>query len=126
MPATHTPTKAEILDQLERLNRSPFRDILAEQLAAMPTAEQMRAYFAKYPDRAMQALTQAARLAGYSEKTEITQNIYAIIAGASDAELMARLTKALETLGTAQQQPAPKTIDHEAQPSEPTTSRTTE
>jgi hypothetical protein len=112
MPDTRALTKSEILDQLERLNRTPFQDWAAEIIGALPDAKAMRAYFAKYPDRAAQTLTQAARLAGYSEKTEINQtNIYAIINGASDAELMARLTKALETLGAAQ--PTAKTIEHE-------------
>jgi hypothetical protein len=110
MPATPTPTKTEILDHLERLNRTPFRDILAEALGCAPNAKAMRKYFNRFPDRFAQTITQFAKLAGYSEKTEINQtNIYAIIAGASDAELMARLTKALETLGT---QPTPKTIEH--------------
>jgi len=112
MPDTRALTKTEILDQLDRLNRQPFKDWLTDIIGALPDSDAMRKYFKKYPDRAAQTLTQAAKLAGFSDRAQINNtNIYAIVATASDAELMARLTKALETLGAAERQP--KTIDHQ-------------
>jgi hypothetical protein len=110
MPATYTPTKDEILDQLNRLSRDPFQQWTAEIIGALPTKEDMQAYFKKYPDRAAQTLTQVAKLSGYSEKTQINQtNIFAVVANASDAELMARLAKALEAI--EQRKTEPVTIE---------------
>lgn len=109
MPDTRALTKDEILDHLNRLSRGPFVDWMAEVMQAAPTAEDMKAYFAKYPDRAAQTMTQAAKLAGFNDRAAggSTTNIFAIVAGASDAELMARLAKALEAI---EGQKAPTTI----------------
>lgn len=103
LPATRP--RAEIEEQLANLDREPFRELLNECLRAFPDCEDMKEFFAKYPDRAAQTITQLARLAGYTEKTEVTHNnVFLAVKAMSDSELAIRLQnmgldmKALKTI----------------------------
>lgn len=73
------------------LDRSIFRPKLAKLLGIEPTEEALQEFANKAPDRYWQAVTQAAKLAGFTERQEITGNfsLQHRLDAMSDAEFFA-------------------------------------
>lgn len=84
-------------NDIQSLSRAPFRGILAEWVRGAPTQEDFRKLAEKQPDRAMQAGSIAAKMAGYQEsaKVEHEHNINVKIQQMSDAELYCELNRML-------------------------------
>jgi len=81
-----------IAQQLEALDRAPFRRMLAEVLGVKPTRAALAKFANKSPDRWAQALAILAQLSGYERgvlKLELTS-----IQGMSDIELMRQAAEA--------------------------------
>lgn len=78
---------AKVSEQLEALDRAPFRAMLAEFLGVQPTKAALRRFANKSPDRWAQALAILGSLAGFTkDSTQI--NIFAGVRGLTDAELL--------------------------------------
>ena len=75
---------------IARVDREPFRRLLAAFLQGAPRALDVRAQAERYPDRYVQALTQLARLAGYRD-THVSVSVTADLSALSDVELEARV-----------------------------------
>jgi hypothetical protein len=75
--------------QVTRMDRGPFRALLAEILSAAPSVESVRKQAERYPDRYVQALTQLGKLAGYREVTE--HRLTVEVSTMSDVELEQRV-----------------------------------
>jgi len=80
-------------------DRTDFVHLLADFLKAKPSEDALRSYAEKFPDRFMQGMAIAGRLAGFTEKLEVKHSgtlaaFVEEISGLSDAEL---LKKARET-----------------------------
>jgi hypothetical protein len=90
----------EILRDIERLSRKPFVDVLSNIIAAKPSLDELRVWAKKTPDRWAQSAAIFARCAGYTEKTEITNNFNILtIEKSSDAELWRNLIVLAKSLG---------------------------
>jgi hypothetical protein len=99
------------LGQITRLraySREPFRELLDQWLANGPTDEQIQKIAAKTPDRWTQGLAVIGRLAGYTERTEITRDVDVLhVSAMSDAALemkLAQVTAQLEAYAQPQTQ----------------------
>lgn len=97
-------------------------------LDAPPTEESIQDVANRSPDKWMQAVTMIAKLAGYSEQISLdhTHRHFVTLLECSDAELMERLTKALEKFGIDQETlnlkalaSDPKVIEHDSEPPSP-------
>ena len=60
-----------LLEHLQRMQVTPFRDALATFLEAAPEAEHVAAFGAKAPDRWAQAVTMLAKLSGYRDTVDV-------------------------------------------------------
>jgi len=83
---------------LASLSRDPFRDILTMFLGAQPSEASILSLSKDDPSKWVNAVSVLARLSGYTDKLEVTQNIYARIATMSDSELEDALTKLNSTI----------------------------
>lgn len=84
----------EVRQQIQLLQREPFRNLLATLLACAPDEDSLREFARKHPDRWAQSLAIAGRLAGYGDNTRAVENNWYIqINNLSDADLMARLAE---------------------------------
>lgn len=107
---------AATMRELASFSRVPFRKLLGELIGAAPTAEAIRAFAEKYPDRWAQAVSIFAGLAGF-EKGLVSLNVYNVGA-MSDVQLLAEIAAGdagLEKLGLRR---PPITIDQPAQAEE--------
>jgi len=86
-------TRDMMLAEIEQFGRGPFRNALADLLEAKPSVEKLSAFAERFPDRWAQATTIIAKLAGYTEKTEIIGNINILIHQMSDSALLQELQK---------------------------------
>lgn len=77
-------------------HREPFIRALADFMECQPTMEAIMAFANKSPDRWAQAVTMLAKLAGYSEKIEIEENVNINVRTKSDAELIQELGSMLD------------------------------
>lgn len=77
-------------------HREPFVRALADFLECQPTMEAIKGFADKSPDRWAQAVTMMARLAGYSEKLEVTENININVRNKSDAEILQELSSVMD------------------------------
>jgi len=78
----------KVLALIKQLSPQPFQDILARLLNCAPTEEAIQSYANKYPDKHLQALTMAARLAGYHKDVAHVQNNYfMVLQDMSDSDL---------------------------------------
>lgn len=76
-------------EQLANLDRTPFREVLADFLSCKPSQAQIQAFAAKNPDKWVQSLLMLGKLGNYTEKTpETTINLYQNLNLKSDAEVM--------------------------------------
>lgn len=101
----------EVSTHLKRLSRDPFRDLLTRWLVNGPTAEQIAAQAAKYPDRWAQGAAILGRLAGFTERTEVehsgeVHHVHHL----SDAELDARIAAMDRAKATVIEHPAQETL----------------
>lgn len=104
-----------VLKQIGNYDRGPFRTILAELIGAAPTADEVKAFAAKSPDKWAQAVTMFAGLAGF-EKGMVSLNFFNVGA-MSDVALLAELAagdEALAKLGLKRERP-PVTIENPPQ-----------
>lgn len=74
-----------------RYSRQPFLDILAYLTGTIPDPVRLQEFANQYPDRWANACSTFAKLAGYSEKMEITGNIHLDVSVMGDAQLMQEL-----------------------------------
>ena len=82
-------SRDELRDNIARLSRDPFGDILEALLQARPSTERLLMWAAEHPDRWANAIKVFATLNGYTERTEaITTNFHVAIGRMSDAEVM--------------------------------------
>lgn len=92
LPAAYDP--AFLHRDVALMSREPFRALLAELIEAKPTKDNVRIFAEKYPDRWAQAVTQVAKLAGYSERIDVHASglagLVQELLGLSDADLYAR------------------------------------
>lgn len=84
-----------VMDRVGMGDRADFVRLTAEWLQHGPDSQALRAYANAYPDRWMQGLTMAGRMAGLADKKEVhnSTTLYAFvkeIEGMSDAELFRR------------------------------------
>lgn len=97
-----TPAQsASLREKIASGDSQPFNEVTAILLENGPTPDAISKYANKYPDRWMQAVTQAAKLTGRFDKdsphTEI--NIYAKISTMSDAELIVEVENMFNKMG---------------------------
>ena len=83
--------KEKIREELERLSRQPFRDMLSLLLSANLTQEDIDAFAKKSPDRLAQSIAIMGRLSGYNEKLEIEADLSTSLTQLSDMEMQNRL-----------------------------------
>jgi len=91
-PAIRAAALADTFKALSRMDRVPFRKVLADLLECAPTPENIRALAEKSPDRWAQALSIVAGLAGFDRGIGPTINLYNV-GNMSDAQLMERLSE---------------------------------
>lgn len=94
--------RVALVNEIAQLDRRAFRELLADFMHSEPTPEALQAFADRSPDRWMQAITQAAKLAGYPEldraaPAAATVNIN--IAQASDADLVQLIAHTMAGLG---------------------------
>jgi hypothetical protein len=89
----------ELRMQLRNYNRTPFLDLIQHFLEAAPTIQDIEKLASRSPDKYIAALTQLARIGGFTEKTESTTNINLNVATMSDSQLEDELRKAQAELG---------------------------
>jgi len=71
-----------VLALIKQLSIEPFQSLLAKLLRCEPTEVAIQAHANKYPDKHLQALTMAARLAGYHKDAPAVQNnMFVVIQG---------------------------------------------
>lgn len=82
---------ADLKDQFGAMSRQPFVEILAHFMQCAPTNEAIEAFSNEYPDRWAKTLQTMARLSGYTDHLEITENIHLTIQHLGDADLIAKI-----------------------------------
>jgi hypothetical protein len=86
-------SRHELRSRLREYSREPFGDVLHELLQVRPTRDRLAAWAERNPDRWAHAIEVFARLNGYTEKTEHTENVFLHLSKASDAQLHQMLTE---------------------------------
>ena len=86
MADTTDPVK--VLEHIKTMSIEPFQGMLAHFMECQPDQHSIREFAKKYPDRYVQALVMASKLAGYRSDAPIVQNnLFMVIQGMSDSEL---------------------------------------
>jgi hypothetical protein len=78
----------EIRAHLTDLNRDPFMDVLAKLLHCAPDEATLTAFADEHPDRWANAISQFAKMSGFHDKMEITNNVNVLIGQMGDAQLL--------------------------------------
>ena len=92
-----------VRQQILMLQREPFRELLATILSCAPDEDALRTFARKSPDRWMQAIAIAGRMAGYTEKVETREtNLYMQINVLSDSDLRRLHAETLAQLSAVQ------------------------
>lgn len=65
-------TAEDIRSQLRRYDRGPFLDLLAAWMECAPDVEDVLSLATRKPELWVKALTDLSRMAGYTDKTEVT------------------------------------------------------
>ena len=92
-------SRAGVEEALARYDRTPFLDVLAMWLEAMPAAPVLKRFAEQSPGKYITAMASIARMAGFSEKTDITHTHRLDLTKMSDVELEQRLLAATASLG---------------------------
>lgn len=90
-------TADDIRAQLRRYDRGPFMDLLAAWLECAPTPEDIIELAAKKPELWVSALGGLAKMAGFTEKSEVAHTH--VIGRMSDHELAERARELSQRLG---------------------------
>lgn len=77
----------ELRGRLRQYDRAPFLDLLSHWLENAPSADAIDKLATRSPDKYISALTQLARIAGFTEKSEATVDINVHISQMSDSQL---------------------------------------
>ena len=80
-------SRYELRERLEQYSRQPFGDVLHELLQCRPEREALAKWAERNPDKWAHAIEIFAKLNGYTEKTEHTENIFIHLSKMSDAHL---------------------------------------
>lgn len=80
-------TGDELRRRLQAYDRTPFLDLLAIFLECTPSVDAIQRMGEKTPDKYIGALSQLARTAGFTDKTETTHNVNLNIGQMSDSML---------------------------------------
>lgn len=102
----------ELEELFSSLSRQPFVQELSRFVAANPSRAKIREFAEKYPDRWAQGVSILARLAGYSEKVDVSvSGLIQHVRALSDVELESRLKIVNQELQSVVDMPAngPKT-----------------
>lgn len=83
--------EADIRTALREYDRTPFLDILADWLEAMPGRDEVAAFARSRPHLYMMALKQLSSMAGFSEKREVAHSHTLELGKMSDVELELQL-----------------------------------
>lgn len=89
----------DIKAQLERYDRTPFIDLLTNMVMLFPTDASLRAMATKKPDAYINSMIALARIAGFTEKQEMTHNININVAKMSDSQLEDHLKRLMHDNG---------------------------
>lgn len=98
MKAPPAFTGDELRKRLQAYDRTPFLDLLAIMLESAPTADDIARLATKTPDKYIAALSQLARTAGFTDKTEQTHTINLNVGQMSDSQLEDRARQIAEQL----------------------------
>lgn len=90
---------ADVLDKLRQTDRTPFIELLAGWLECAPSADAVKAFAERAPERYVTAIVQIARLSGYAEKHDHMHNHTVNVTNLSDSQLEDQLQEKLRTLG---------------------------
>ena len=105
MPKSKYIDQEQIRQNIEVLNRDPFREQLARLLRCSPNDAALKAFARKNPDKWAQALKQLAALAGYQDKQSVSEtNIYNMINVMPDSQLQDELNKTLKQINSLGEQ----------------------
>jgi hypothetical protein len=88
----------DLRKKLQGYDRTPFMDLLQHWATNGPTAADIEALAKKAPDKWVSAMTQMARIAGFTEKTETTINHNVNVAHMSDSQLEDEIKARIEKL----------------------------
>lgn len=110
------PNALQVGGEITRLLRAPFQRLLADYLGCAPTAEAIRKFADKSPDRWVQGLVMLGQMAGYTKDIHVTSDSTLNVHLMSDTDVRERLQAARAALGVAQSTaalplplPSPKT-----------------
>lgn len=81
----------EIHMHLESLQRTPFRELLAEYLDCKPDRDSIQSFANDYPDRYANAVKNLAALSGYQDTVTHEHNYLVEIRNMSDSAIEARM-----------------------------------
>lgn len=84
---------AVIQANLAAYSREPFIEILARFVGAAPTLASILDFAQKSPDKWANSVRALAQVAGYTDKIDITNNVFMQIHTMSDVELMSQLSR---------------------------------
>ncbi len=81
----------ELHAHFKNLSRAPFVEILADLIKCAPTKEAVHAFAQEHPDKWVNTVRTMARLSGYHDQLEITENVNIMIQSMGDTELESTL-----------------------------------
>lgn len=79
------------IDRLSVGDRSPFVKIMADMIGCAPSADVIKEWASKYPDRYFYSLKMLGGLMGLAEKVEHEGTVIHAVMNLSDADLMKKL-----------------------------------
>jgi hypothetical protein len=91
-------TADDIRTAMRKYNRSPFQDLMAVWLEQGPTAEEIRQFARKSPDKWATAISQMAKTAGFSERRE-NLNMSFNVSELSDSQLEDTINSIAQYMG---------------------------
>lgn len=89
----------DVRSRLRMYDRTPFLTVLQQFIEHGPTDEAIQRMAEKWPEKWVAAMTQLARISGFTEKTEATLNVNVSIGNMSDSQLEDDLNRELAELG---------------------------
>lgn len=98
-----------IRSKLELYSRQPFLDLVAELMNAAPNYRDLLAFARERPDKWVAAISQAAKLAGFADRSEVQHSVYVEVHQMSDSQLLDRLAE-MQALTHAP--PANRVLEH--------------
>ena len=75
LPKRPTFNSADLSEALRNYNRGPFLDLLAAWIECAPSPEDILSFAQKKPDMWVKALTDLAKISGYTEKQEVLHTV---------------------------------------------------